>query len=297
MTENNKTEIIYEEIQLPEVVYEGSDNKLLELVSKLKRGTFRIIVFTIVGLILGWFSYMYYSDTFIVTKIILAVPYKISEAIYVSVIGTSNVAAQTVSSSLGLTEFFPGSIIATFLAERITPVLVGGAIYGCLGYFTGDKRVFTLQRFVKFVCVHVVMITVFVAVVYGVNAKAVYDNNHLKDVQNFFLTSKQYSEAVFDERADILKEAFERGLKKDDTIQHDTAAELPIEIIFADQTRYMQAKVNVDKHYLVTEDGSTYQVSEEFCGYVKEYYDTGSLMGVQNIMVEEEGAEDETNAD
>lgn len=295
MTENNKTEIIYEEIKLPEVSYEGSDSKLLELISKLKKGTFRIIVFTIVGMIMGWFSYMYYGDTFIVTKIILAIPYKINEAIYVSIIGTGNAAIQMLSLPMGDTMFFSNSIIATFLAERITPVLIGGAIYGCLGYFTGDKRVFTLERFVKFVCVHMVILVVFIGLVYGVNAKAVYDNNHLKDVQYFFLESEECSEMVFDERGDVLKATFERELKRDDSIQQDVTDELPIQIVFAGNTRYMRAAVNVKKHYLITEDGSIYHVSKEFCGYVKEYYDTGSLMGVQNISVGEEEAEDERN--
>lgn len=295
MTENSKTEIICEEIKFPEVVYEGPDSKLLELISKLKAGTFRIVVFTIVGLIMGWFSYLYYTDSFIVTKVILAVPYKISEAIYVSVIGTRNIAIQMLGSPMGETIFFSNSIIATFLAERMTPMLIGGALYGCLGYFTGDKRVFTLQRFVKFVCVHAVILIVFIGLVYGVNAKAVYDNNHLKDVQYFFLESEKCSETVYDKRADVLRESFERDLQRDESIQQDMADELPIQIIFANNTRYMRAAVNVRKHYLVTEDGSTYRVSEEFCGYVKEYYDTGSLMGTQNIIVDEEEMSDERN--
>lgn len=100
---------------------------------------------------------------------------------------------------------------------------------------------------------------------------------------------------VFDERGDVLKAAFERELKRDDSIQQDVTDELPIQIVFAGNTRYMRAAVNVKKHYLITEDGSIYHVSKEFCGYVKEYYDTGSLMGVQNISVGEEEAEDERN--
>lgn len=119
MTENNKTEIIYEEIKLPEVSYEGSDSKLLELISKLKKGTFRIIVFTIVGMIMGWFSYMYYGDTFIVTKIILAIPYKINEAIYVSIIGTGNAAIQMLSLPMGDTMFFLTALLRRFLQNEL----------------------------------------------------------------------------------------------------------------------------------------------------------------------------------
>lgn len=292
MTENPKTEIIYEEVRLPEVAYEGSDRKLLELITKLKAGTFRILVFTVVGLIMGWFSVRYYTDTFIVTKVIFAIPYKISEAIYVSIIGTGNTLAQTMAPAYLESEFFSQSFIATFLAERITPVLIGGAIYGCLGYFTGDKRVFTLPRFIKFICAHAVILAVFIGIVYGVNAKAVYDNDHLIGVQYFGLECETHGETITGDRAEVMKEALERGLEQDASIEQDAQGEIPIQIIYAGGWRAMRAFVNVEACYLVTENGSTYRVSEEFCGYVQEYEETGSLMGVQTFSVREEG-EDE----
>lgn len=59
----------------------------------------------------------------------------------------------------------------------------------------------------------------------------------------------------------------------------------------------MHASVNAKEHYLVTEDGSTFHMSGEFCGYVKEYYDTGRLMGVQTLKAEEGGRQDEYISD
>lgn len=122
------------------------------------------------------------------TKVIFAIPYKISEAVYVSIIGTN--ASTDFLGVMGINAFFPQSVIATFLAKRITPVLIGGALYGSLAYFTGDKRVFTLQRFVKFAGVQMAVILIFIAAVYGINAKAVSDNNHLKGVEHFSLESE-----------------------------------------------------------------------------------------------------------
>ena len=55
--ETNHTELLEEEIEIPEVSYEGEDSKLLELVGKFKKGTLRIIIFTLVGAAMGWFSY------------------------------------------------------------------------------------------------------------------------------------------------------------------------------------------------------------------------------------------------
>ncbi len=165
----NEMDTNQEKIELPEIVYQGEDQKLQERIGKFKAGTFRIILFSIVGMIMGWFSFEYYGDSFLLTKVILAVPYKISEAIYVTIIGTGAEGAMQENVQL-FTAFFPYSPIATFLAERITPVLLGGAIYGALAYFTGDKRVFTLPRFIRFFGVWCMVILLYVGGVYVVNA-------------------------------------------------------------------------------------------------------------------------------
>lgn len=272
------------EISIPKVDCEVNDKKLLVRINKFKAGTMRIIVFTLAGMIIGWFGYTYRTDSFILTKVIFAIPYKISEVIYTKIIGTGF----TVSTNplFGIeTEFFRQSVLATFLAEHITPVAIGGAIFGCLSYFTGDKRVFTLGRFVKFVSVWIGIIILYIGCVYGINAKAEYDNNHLHNAAHFYLASSDRGESIFDkERSDKLLKAFENGLRGDNTINREKENEIPIEIYFSRGMRNMIALVNCDENYLVTQNGLLYHVSKEFAGYVKEYYETGSLMGIQNII-------------
>ena len=136
-------------IRIPGVTYQGDDRKLKERIFKFKAGSFRIAVFTLVGLFMGFYSDTYVRDTFFPTKLITAVPYKIMEAIYQSVLPVQNPIPPDMR---GWTwnMIFPYSYVANLLAEPLTTVLIGGALYGSLGYFTGDKRVFTLQRFLKF---------------------------------------------------------------------------------------------------------------------------------------------------
>lgn len=272
------------EINIPKVDCDINDKKMLIRINKFKAGTIRILVFIIVGMIIGWFGYTYTTDSFIVTKIIFAIPYKISEAIYTKIIGTGY--AASANPLFGLkTEFFHQSVWATFLAEHITPVVIGGAIYGCLAYFTGDKRVFTMQRFVKFVSVCMGVIILYIGCVYGINAKAEYDNNHLYRIDYFYLAAPDKGEAISDkERADELLKAFENGLRADNAITRDEENEIPIEIVFSQGMRSMIAYVNCEANYLVTQNGSIYHISKEFSGYVKEYYETGSLMGITHII-------------
>lgn len=161
-----------ERIYIPEVVYTGEDKVLKERVTKFKAGSLRIFLFTIVGFVMGAYSHNYIADDFIVTKIILAIPYKICEAIYVFLIGTD---AKEILHTYGIvnglfTSFFPCSMLATFLAEKLTTIFISGAIYGSAAYFTGDKRVFTLQRFFKFFACWCVIILILIGTAYGVNA-------------------------------------------------------------------------------------------------------------------------------
>lgn len=262
------------EIKIPKVNFPGDDKKLLERIIKFREGTIRIIIFTLVGFVMGFFGYTYTKDSFIVTKIIFAIPYKVSEAIYTTIIGTgvSN------PNDLHVTEFFPQSRVATLLAEHFTPIFLGGAFYGTLAYFTGDKRVFTMRRFVKFVSVWIAVILIFIGCVYGINAKAVYDNNHFKGIKHFYLTSTYKTEGIFDKkRADQLLKVFEEGLQLDATLERDSENEVQIGIAFANDSRTMIAYVNYEKNYIIAQDGTSYHISKKFANYVEKFYKKGSL--------------------
>ena len=279
-------ESVYDEIFIPKINYGDNDSKLLERVIKLKKGSIRIAVFMLVGLIMGWFSYTYTQDTFIITKAILCIPYKISEAIYTSIIGTDAINNDTFFSFWFLNDYFPQSVTATFLAERVTPVFIGMIGYGSLAYFTGDKRVFTLQRFVKFVSIQICVLGVFIAAVYGVNAKAVSDNNQFKDVEEFYLSSEQCSETVRGKKAEILVEKFYQELQKEENIVRNMEEEIRIGVIAANSKRWMEAYVHPEQSYIVTHGGVKYRVSKEFTDYVREYEETGRLQSME-IMIGE----------
>lgn len=268
-------EEIPDRIEIPEVTYHGDDRKLKERVSKFKAGTFRIVVFTIVGLFMGYYSHTYVTDTFFPTKLITAIPYKITEAIYESILPVSTRMPREFQG-YGLTgSFFPYSAVACLLAEPVTTILIAGAIYGSLAYFTGDKRVFTLQRFLKFAGCWCALILVVIGAAFGVNAKARADNESLKGEMRFFLYDergwgsspgyydgnvvKQFSDAL---RSGLVPAAVERE-----------EGELPLGIYFDNDLRYGLYWVNYDMGYLATEEGRTYRISEEFVQLAKDYLD------------------------
>lgn len=283
-------------IEIPEVVYQGDDRKLKERVYKFKAGSLRIAVFTIVGFVMGAYSHNYVVVGFFPMKLVLAIPYKISEAIYVSIIGTDAALMFSTANRSGgwywyFTEFFPHSFTATFLAEVCTTVLMGGAIYGALAYFTGDKRVFTMQRFLKFGAGWCVILLIAVGASYLVNARAMYDNEKLRGEPHFVVyNSEGKGHGISGDAEQPVKECFYSELEET-YIVRDYEQELPLEIDF-DYVRYCVCRVNYERQYLVTEQGRTYHISREFAQIIRQYEEEGTIMPELNSSERAESVEE-----
>lgn len=269
-------------IEIPEVVYQGDDRKLKERVSKFKEGSLRIAVFSIVGFVMGAYGCNYTSVSFFPMKLILAVPYKISEAIYVSVIGTDAAQMMSAAGRSGawywyFTEFFPHSPVATFLAEIVTTILISGAIYGALAYFTGDKRVFTMQRFLKFGAVWCGIILISIGAAYLVNARAIHDNENLQGKPQFMVyNSTGNGYGITGNAGQLAAEYFYSELEER-YIMREYAEEMFLNILF-DNTRFCACRVNYEKQYVVTEQGKTFHISAEFAQIIRQYEEEGIEM-------------------
>ena len=135
------------QVEIPRVVYEGNDEVLKEQVVHYEKGTRRIVLFTVLGLLLGWFSYRYYTESFLPLKAVLGIPYKLSEFLHQALHGEHDL--RTGLGIFGWDAFFPQAPRISYLAEYGTSALFGGALYGSLAYFTGDKRIFTLSGYVR----------------------------------------------------------------------------------------------------------------------------------------------------
>lgn len=275
-----------EKIEIPEVVYQGDDKKLKERIYKFKTGSFRIAVFTVVGLFMGFFSSTYTWDSFLPTKIIFSIPYKITEAIYLSVLGTSGNLRWPMYPAW--TEFFPHSGPATLLAENVTTLLIGGAIYGSLAYFTGDKRVFTLQRFLKFAGCWCGVILLVIGAAYGINAKALADNEQLRGEPVFYLINGDLGNGMLvgsyvldDDSVRFLREQLYSGLEPAQ-VRRDFENEVMMSLDYNYEKTGLFSRigwyfVNYYDCYLATEQGKTYRISREFAEVLHIYYETGEL--------------------
>lgn len=277
-------------VDIPKITYDGNDKKLKERVSKFKAGTFRIAVFTVMGLFMGYYSHTYVRDTFFPTKLITAIPYKITEAIYGSILPVHTSMPLEMRGYETIGNFFPYSVVACLLAEPITTILIGGAIYGSLAYFTGDKRVFTLQRFLKFAGCWCVLILLAIGAAFGVNGKARADNERFAGEASFFFHNDRggsYAGGADTERGELLREYFYSELEPVD-VERDRAKEVSLSIYYGKGARYGWYLVNYERQYVVTEQGRTYHISREFAQVVEDYAVSSKLPEVPGA---EEGEE------
>lgn len=224
---------------------------------------------------MGWLSFNYTRDSFFLTKLIMAIPYKISEMIYLTLHDVPMI-YKTAGTGI-ITEFFPQSMLITFLAEHITPVLIGGAIYGSIGYFTGDKKIFTLSKFLKFASIWCCIILLWIGIVFIGNAVSIKDNSDLKDIRGFFLNAENHGSSFYkgEERDNIFKLLSAslgdvsqlKNVKDYKTTKSQTTVGIYMGI-----GRYCITIVNWDEKYMILDTGRVVAIPDEFAELIKEYY-------------------------
>jgi hypothetical protein len=267
-----------EAIRLPEADW-GNAN-LKESVEHYDIGNKRILVFTIVGLILGWFSYRYYITDFLPLKVILAIPYKVSELLHTALHDHSYIyISESVQGQMDA--FFPQSGFASLLAEYGVSSLIGGALYGSIGFFTGDKRIFTLTKFLKFAATWTVIVSVAIGGTFLINQIAVEKNHSFTDVSGFLLHYDHGSDGFYREDTGVrgtLYSELERAFYEDEDIieipeqRRDFDGEELIEFYYGSwHTRSMAAWINPEEKYLVNDNGTIYSMNDTFCRLVGEY--------------------------
>lgn len=266
-------------IHLPKA--EWINGNLKEQVENYNKGSIRIVVFTIVGLILGLFSYKYYGTDFLPLKIVLGIPYKINEMIHTALHDHSRIYLTEMIHGR-FNEFFPQAFFASVFAEYVISSLIGGAIYGSVGFFTGDKRIFTLTKYLRFAAVWALIILISIGGAFFVNHLAVEKNQKFEDISGFMIHydsgSTGYYSGDSGERGDSFKALeqafFADGKVKEIDRKRDMENEEIIEFYYGYRdwhSRYMAAYINLEEGYLVSDTGRIFSMSDEFCKRVIAY--------------------------
>lgn len=124
---------------------------------------------------------------------------------------------------------------------------------------------------------------------YGINAKAVHDNEKLTGIEGIYLTSEMGngvsgSGRVGNEETEQMLEML-YGSMEEITVERKAEEEIPINFTFS-WGRETECRINCIECYLVTEGGRMYRVSADFAEIVYRCYVTGVLPGREADKVE-----------
>lgn len=143
------------------------------LVSKIKArvsGLRRIFIYGFFGFVLGLFSRFYTMDKFIVTKAIMALPYKLAEFALGIFFSGYALSGQWMRGDYFLTGgvgYFPFNPVLDLIASLITPALIGAFMAVILGYLVSDKRVFQRKKIVNFIIGGMAVFLLWVGLLFG----------------------------------------------------------------------------------------------------------------------------------
>ncbi|EGW38688.1 zf-HC2 domain-containing protein [Desulfosporosinus sp. OT] len=142
------------------------------LVSRIKariKGMRRITLYGLLGFIIGSFSRFYTRDGFLLTKAIMALPYKLAEfALGIFFAGNGlSFGGRTDYFYQGAMGFFPYHPVLECLATTVTPAIIASFIAVVIGYFLSDKRVFRRKNIIKFLAIWSIIFLVWTGILYG----------------------------------------------------------------------------------------------------------------------------------
>lgn len=181
-------------LKLHQKTLEIDDEVLVEKIKAHRKGIRRITAYGILGFVLGLFSLNYTSDGFIVTKAIMALPYKLAEFM-LSIFFSANkpypwdlMQHSYLQRGMG---FFPYHPTLGLVVEIITPALVAMFLALILGYLTSDKRVFQRKKILRFIASAAIIFILWFGGLYGFYRNTLSKIANLEDIKGVTIYQKQ----------------------------------------------------------------------------------------------------------
>lgn len=179
-------------LNIPNKIIEVDDEILVSKIKARRKGRKRLVYYGILGLLLGLFSRFYVYDKFIVTKAIMAIPYKISEFVLGIFFSHNRLNPWQQMDNMYYFKgigYFPFNPFLDVLAQYITPVIVGVFIALVIGYFTSDRRIFTRKKIIRFCIVGLAVFMLWVGTAFAVYSISLKSFEDLDNVRNTIVYS------------------------------------------------------------------------------------------------------------
>lgn len=261
-----------QKIEFPKEDTIDENTDLLKKVLKSKKEARRILIFSIIGLFMGFFSIVYRDQNIFILKLIIAVPYKLMEMIMLYI-------RPEVINVFSYYEYMDNSIFFRFrllnsVAERVVPCIIGGCIYGSIGYITGDKNIFTLKKFVVFISKWVGAAVLCVGLLFGIYYHISDTTYRLEDISGFMIATSSDGEefdgstGVYGDRYGEKFERLVEGLnnsKKTDAYPTEREYDKMMPVTILGKWYFeISAMLDIRNNLLYIDNGDVYEVPKSF---------------------------------
>lgn len=259
-------------LELPKEDMTDENTNLLKKVLKRRRDTRRILIFSIIGMFMGFFSFTYRQQNIFILKLIIGIPYKIMEMFMLYI-------RPEVTDIFSSPAYMDNSIFLKFrvlsaVAERVLPCIIGGCIYGSIGYITGDKSIFTLKKFVVFISKWAAAAALCVGLLFATYYHVSDASYSLKDISGFMIATSSNG-AGFDGSRGVYAdygagdfESLVKGLNNskiaDRQQPHGEYKEMMPITIFGKWYFEINAMLDLENDMLYMDNGDVYEVPESF---------------------------------
>ena len=264
-------------IELPKETAIDENTNLLKKVLEKKKEAKRILIFSIIGMVMGFFSYRYTEQNIFILKLLLSVPYKIMEMVMLYI--RPEVINIFSYDYMGYMGYMHSSIFLKFwilnaVAERVLPCIIGGCIYGGIGYITGDKNILTLKKFIVFISKWVVAAILCVGLLFGTYHYVSDASYQFEDISGFMISTSSNG-TVYDGSTGVYHDRYGRefenlvnGLNKSKKTDVNLAGGdysnmMPVTILGKWHFE-VKAMLDVQNNLLYLDNGDVYEVPQNF---------------------------------
>jgi len=262
-----------EQIELPNAEIPDENTSLLKKVLKRKRSEKRILIFCIVGMFMGFFSHNYVHQSIFVAKFIIAIPYKLAEMFLMYISPATHMFMNYSYYSYMGKAVFARFAVLSYASMLILPCIIGGCIYGSIGYVTESKDVFTLKRFSVFILKWAAAAMVCIGAMFGLYSYASEAAYNFEDVSGFAISYLTDGEGykgtyvVYKDDSSRKYDVLVRGLRErkgmGKTYVDAKDGLLPINV-FGKYGFTVSALLDTENNLIYIDNGDTYMLPESF---------------------------------
>lgn len=256
---------------------------LLNKVLKKKRAEKRILIFCIIGMIMGFFSYTYSGQSIFILKLIMAIPYKLAEMFFMYAGPYTNMFMEQVHMGGRVSA---RSEILYQVSMMIVPSIIGGCIYGSIGYLTEKKDVFTLKKFALFILKWAIVLILSIGIILGLYKNISDDTYKLEKITGFeihYSTSGKNYNSTYSVYKNMGNKKYEaliqslRGKKKMDNLYLNSKEGMTPLNIYGQLYYKVSALLDAENNLIYMDNGYVYSVPDSFAD---EYLNVDFIGGI-----------------